>query len=102
MNKISIESFNFKQKIKKSTMNGIGFYTDYTKDETTPQGFKFENMNLEGVKLIITTKSVEFNQCTLKNTIIEFSKETWLNKLKRIFNEQKAEYHEFVHKRSWD
>ena len=85
MNKISIGSFNFKQKIKKSTMNDTGFYTDYTKVKTTPQGFKFENMNLEGVKLIITTKNIEFDQCTLKNTIIEFRKETIIEKLKRYF-----------------
>ncbi len=66
-------------------MNGKGFYKDYFKVKTTPQGFKIENMNLEGVKLIITTKNIEFDQCTLKNTIIEFSKETFIEKLKRYF-----------------
>ena len=66
-------------------MNKDKFYVGYPKDESSPEGFKLARTSFDGVKLIITTKNIEFDQCTLKNTIIKFHKETFKEKLKRYF-----------------
>jgi hypothetical protein len=64
-------------------------YVGYPEVETSPEGFNFEHMSFDGVKLIITTKTIDFKDCDLKNVTIEFYKISFWEKVKKYFKNLK-------------